>query len=143
MGEKNNVESTLYYSNGEKFEKIVGKKSADGLWLRVKALNEWSLRKSYESGLISKDQYNDNCFFPIPHHELGMEDSQTRHQQAYDGDFEDYAEDEAQDEQRICVTVQGKHAVDIRTYIVSREKAEGYRINYQVIHGYAQHEHYI
>ena len=43
----------------EKFEKIVGKKSADGLWLRVKALNEWSLRKSYESGLISKDQYND------------------------------------------------------------------------------------
>ena len=43
----------------EKFEKIVGKKSADGLWQRVKALNEWSLRKSYESGLISKDQYND------------------------------------------------------------------------------------
>lgn len=26
MGEKNNVESTLYYSNGEKFEKIAGVK---------------------------------------------------------------------------------------------------------------------
>lgn len=45
-----------YASN---FEKIVGKESAEGLWQRVKALNEWSLRKSYESGLISKDQYND------------------------------------------------------------------------------------
>ena len=45
-----------YASN---FEKIVGKESAERLWQRVKALNEWSLRKSYESGLISKDQYND------------------------------------------------------------------------------------
>lgn len=43
----------------DRFEKIVGKKSADGLWQRVKALNEWSLRKSYESGLISRDQMND------------------------------------------------------------------------------------
>ena len=42
-----------------KFEDIVGKESADGLWQHVKALNEWSLRKSYESGLISKEQYQD------------------------------------------------------------------------------------
>lgn len=42
-----------------KFEDIVGKESADTLWQFVKALNEWSLRKSYESGLISKEQYQD------------------------------------------------------------------------------------
>lgn len=42
-----------------KFEDIVGKEQADKLWELVKALNDWSLRKSYESGLISKDQYND------------------------------------------------------------------------------------
>ena len=43
----------------KEFEKIVGEETAKGLWDRVSALNQWSLRKSYESGLISKQQYED------------------------------------------------------------------------------------
>ena len=41
------------------FENIVGKEQADELWRLVDALNGWSLKKSYESGLISKQQYED------------------------------------------------------------------------------------
>lgn len=41
------------------FEDVVGKDMADELWDLVKALNNYSLRKSYISGLISKQQYDD------------------------------------------------------------------------------------
>ena len=41
------------------FEDIVGNEQSEVLWEHVKKLNDWSLRKSYESGLISKQQYED------------------------------------------------------------------------------------
>ena len=40
-----------------KFEAIVGKDQTDELWKYVKSLNGYSLKKSYESGLLSKEQY--------------------------------------------------------------------------------------
>ena len=41
------------------FESAVGKENTDKLWELIKALNNYSLRKSYVSGLISKKQYDD------------------------------------------------------------------------------------
>ena len=42
----------------EAFETVVGKDMADELHRLVKALNEWSLKKAYMSGLLSNEQYN-------------------------------------------------------------------------------------
>ena len=42
-----------------KFEDVIGKAECEELWNKVKALNNYSLRKSYLSGLISKQQYDD------------------------------------------------------------------------------------
>ena len=41
------------------FEAVVGKEQAEKMWELVNALNSFSLRKSYLSGLISKSQYDD------------------------------------------------------------------------------------
>ena len=41
------------------FEGVVGKGAVDELWSRVKGLNDFSLRKSYLSGLIGKVQYDE------------------------------------------------------------------------------------
>jgi len=40
----------------KRFEDAVGKKSVDELWKLVKTLNDFSLQKSYDTGLISKEQ---------------------------------------------------------------------------------------
>ena len=41
------------------FEAVVGKEQTEKMWELVNALNSFSLRKSYLSGLISKSQYDD------------------------------------------------------------------------------------
>ncbi len=40
------------------FEKAAGDENITELWARVNAMNKYSLEKSYESGIISREQYN-------------------------------------------------------------------------------------
>ena len=42
----------------EAFEELIGKDNTDEMWEMVKSLNEFSLRKAYTSGLISREQYD-------------------------------------------------------------------------------------
>lgn len=43
----------------QEFESVIGKEQTDEMWNLVKALNDFSLRKAYMSGLIGKKQYDE------------------------------------------------------------------------------------
>lgn len=43
----------------QEFESVIGKEQTDEMWNLVKALNDFTLRKAYMSGLINKRQYDE------------------------------------------------------------------------------------